>query len=132
MATRMPPARFVARNFAIPILIALIQFVVEVRAHDNYGYFRDELYYIACSKHLAFGYVDAPPLSLAILALNRCILGDSLQAMRFLPWLAGAAVVVPAALMARCMGGGRFARGIARVRSLCTSLSCRDLSHVFV
>jgi len=81
--------------------------------HNQYGYFRDELYYIACSKHLAFGYVDQPPLSIFILAATRWIAGDSLQAIRFLPSLAGAGVVLLAAMMTKQLGGGRFAQGFA-------------------
>ena len=37
----------------------------------GYGIFRDELYYLACARHLAAGYVDHPPLSMWILAANR-------------------------------------------------------------
>ncbi len=108
--------RLFASSLAIPVLIATAQFVLQVAFHDSYGYFRDELYYIACSKHLAWGYVDQPPLSLFLLAVTRWTLGESLQAIRFLPSLAGAAVVVIAALTARKLGGGRFAQGLA---SLC-------------
>src|SRR4051812_28944916 len=54
----------------------------------GYGYFIDELYYIACARHLAFGYVDPPPLSVALLALIRSVLGDSVPALRLLPALA--------------------------------------------
>lgn len=97
----------------IPILIAFAQLVLQIVFHDQYGYFRDELYYIACSKHLAFGYVDQPPLSIFILALWRWIAGDSLQAIRFLPSIAGAAVVIIAALTARRLGGGKFSQGLA-------------------
>ena len=79
----------------------------------NYGYFRDELYYIACSNHLAFGYVDQPPLSIGILWINRLLLGDSLQALRLLPSLAGSCVVILAALTARKLGGMKFAQGLA-------------------
>ncbi|HSP06306.1 MAG TPA: glycosyltransferase, partial [Acidobacteriota bacterium] len=67
-------------------LIVLILALVKLAAHlvDNawggYGIFRDEFYYIACSKHLAAGYVDQPPLSIYILALNRLLFGDSLFA----------------------------------------------------
>ena len=35
----------------------------------RYGIFRDELYYIACARRLAWGYVDHPPLSIALLKL---------------------------------------------------------------
>jgi hypothetical protein len=105
--------KLLAGDLRVPILIALAQFIVQILFHNNYGYFRDELYYIACSKHLAFGYVDQPPLSIFILAVTRWILGDSLQAIRFLPSVAGAGVVLLAALSAKQLGGGRFAQGLA-------------------
>jgi hypothetical protein len=41
-----------------------------------------ELYYIACSRHLAAGYVDQPPLSIFVLAATRLLLGDSVFAIR--------------------------------------------------
>ncbi len=100
-------------DFRIPLLIAVAQLLIQMIFHNNYGYFRDELYYIACSKHLAWGYVDAPPLSAFILAISRLILGDSLHAIRFLPAFAVSGVVIVAALMARTMGGGRIAQGLA-------------------
>ena len=97
----------------VPLIIALCQLVLQVSFHGNYGYFRDEFYYVACSNHLAFGYVDQPPLSIFILSLSRALLGDSLHAIRFLPALAGAGVVLLAAWITRRMGGGRFAQGLA-------------------
>jgi hypothetical protein len=80
---------------------------------ERYGYFRDELYYIACSKHLAWGFVDQPPFSLAVLAANRAVLGDSLLALRWIPVLAGAATVFLAGLIARKLGAGRFGQALA-------------------
>jgi len=97
----------------VPFVLALLQLVLHVAFHGNYGYFRDELYYIACSDHLSFGFVDQPPLSIAILWITRGILGDSLHALRFLPALAGAGVVLLAAAMARRLGGARLAQGLA-------------------
>jgi hypothetical protein len=97
----------------VPLFLALLLLAVQMAFHGSYGYFRDELYYIACSNHLAFGYVDQPPLSIAILWVNRILLGDSLYALRFLPSLVGACVVLFAALTARKLGGGKFAQGLA-------------------
>lgn len=109
----MMAAMKLLKNLAFPIAIAFVQLILQIVFHDNYGYFRDELYYIACSEHLDFGYVDHPPLSIAILWISRLFLGDSLQAIRLLPSLAGAAVVIIAALIARRLGGGKFAQGLA-------------------
>jgi hypothetical protein len=58
----------------IPVILALLQLAVQTAFHGNYGYFRDELYYIACSKHLAFGYVDQ--LRLTTLPYDAHILFD--------------------------------------------------------
>jgi hypothetical protein len=84
----------------------------------GYGYFVDELYFLACSRHLAWGFVDMPPLFPAIVALQRSALGESLLAVRLLPAVAGAALVVMTGLMARDLGGRRFAQGIAALAVL--------------
>lgn len=87
-------------------------------ALSAYGYFIDELYYIACSKHLAFGYVDHPPLSILLLAVNRWLLGDSITAMRLLPALGISANVFVTGLVARRLGGGRIAMIIAGLAAM--------------
>src|SRR5258706_12150879 len=90
MEVTTDPRRLVRRDTVWIILIALTKLAVNVAFHGRYGYFRDELYYIACSDHLDWGYVDHPPLSIAVLALTRRLLGDSLLAIRLPAALAGA------------------------------------------
>ena len=77
-----------------------------------YSYFRDEFYYLDCAAHLGWGYVDQPPLSLLILALTRAAIGDSMIAIRLPVVLIGAATVVLSGLIARQLGGGRFAQAL--------------------
>lgn len=98
--------------------IALVPFAVHLLTSGRYGYFRDEFYYIACSQHLDWGYVDHPPLSIALLALERGLLGDSLTAIRLFPALAGAGLVWLTVLMVRGLGGARFAQALAAVAVL--------------
>jgi len=93
--------------------------LVHLLTNGRYGYFRDELYYIACGRHLAFGYVDQPPLSILLLRLSQLLLGDSLFAIRFLPALAGAGIVALTGVIARELGGGAWAIALACAGSLC-------------
>jgi 4-amino-4-deoxy-L-arabinose transferase-like glycosyltransferase len=93
--------------------LAAVKLLLHLLTNSNYGYFIDELYYIACSEHLAFGYVDHPPMVAVVTWLTRALLGDSLPALRLFPALAGALTVVLAALIARELGGGRFAQLMA-------------------
>jgi hypothetical protein len=79
----------------------------------GYGYFRDELYYLACGQHLDWGYVDQPPLIAVIAWASRALLGDSLAAIRFFPAVAHAAKVVLAGLIARELGGKFWATLLA-------------------
>jgi 4-amino-4-deoxy-L-arabinose transferase-like glycosyltransferase len=109
-----------APALAVPLAFAGLKMTLQALAITNYGYFRDELYYIACSKHLAFGYVDQPPLSIALLAGVRALLGDSLTALRLLPALSGAATILLIGLIVRDLGGGRFAQALA---CLCGTLA---------
>ena len=113
--------QFLFSDIAILCYLALFKLILHFLTNGNYGYFRDELYYIACSDHLAFGYVDQPPLSIFLLAINRLILGDSILALRFLPALAGAIVVIITGLIVRQLGGGRFAQSMAALATLITS-----------
>ena len=81
--------------------------------NSGYGYFIDEVYYIACAKRLAFGYVDHPPLSILLLWLNRGLLGDTLPALRFLPALSTAATVMMSGLQVRRLNGSYAAMMLA-------------------
>ena len=98
--------------------IAAAKLVLHLLWADGYGYFRDELYYLACARHLAWGYVDHPPLSIAVLALDRAALGESRLAMRLVPALAGTAVVLLTGWLARELGGGRVAIVLAALATL--------------
>jgi hypothetical protein len=93
---------------ALPLLIHGL-----VNALGGYGYFRDELYYLACSKHLAAGYVDHPPFSIFVLALGRLLFGESTFAIRLIPAIASAVCVLLICLMVRRMKGGRLAMVVA-------------------
>src|ERR1041385_5331223 len=98
---------------AIVLYIAAGSLLAHMLTAGRYGYFRDELYYIACARHLAFGYVDQPPLIALLTWLTVHTIGNSLQALHFLPALAGAAMVWLTAMIAREFGGGRFGQALA-------------------
>jgi hypothetical protein len=103
------------------VLIAVFSIaalLVHLLTNGRYGYFRDELYYIACGRHLDFGYVDQPPLSILLLRLSQLLLGDSLFAIRLLPALAGAAIVALTGIIAREIGGRAWAIALACAATL--------------
>jgi hypothetical protein len=104
-------------GFGIVVCLALCKLLLLLYSGHGYGYFRDELYYLACSRHLDWGYVDQPPLIALIAWIVRSTIGDSITAIRFLPAMAGAGEVVLAAMIARDLGGKRIAQMLA---ALCT------------
>ncbi len=91
----------------------VLTFVLHIAASGGYGYQRDELYFVSCARHLAWGYVDQPPLIALIARIELTLFGDSLPALRLLPALAGAVTVVLAGRLARSLGGGLLAQGLA-------------------
>ncbi len=88
--------------------ISFLYFLLHLVTSNRYGYFRDALYYLACSEHLAFGYVDHPPFIAGLGWVARRTLGTSLPALIFWPALAGAARIVLVAAFARELRAQRF------------------------
>ncbi|HJY76619.1 MAG TPA: hypothetical protein VKE95_08300, partial [Burkholderiales bacterium] len=77
MDTRRPP---IAWGWLA--LVAAVLVCVHALCLTQYGWFRDELYYLSCAHRLAWGYVDQPPLSIALLKLVVAVAGPNLAALR--------------------------------------------------
>jgi hypothetical protein len=94
--------------------LAAVKLAVHLPLLGRYGYFRDELYFLDCGRHLGWGYVDCAPL-IGLVAKAALLLGGSLPVLRAIPALAGAGLVVLTVLLARELGGGRFAQLLAGI-----------------
>lgn len=121
------------------LALASAKLLLHVVVLSPYGYFRDELYYLACANHLALGYVDHPPFSVAVLAAWRAVFGDSVVSIRLVPALAGTALVYVTGRLAVTLGGGTLAAGLACLAVLCAPAlvgtdhlySINALDHLF-
>jgi 4-amino-4-deoxy-L-arabinose transferase-like glycosyltransferase len=98
-------------------LLVIAKLLLHVLTAGRYGYFRDELYFLDLGRHLDWGYVDTAPL-IGVYAKIALLLGGSLPALRTIAAVAGAARIVLTMLLAREMGGGRFAQGLAGLCAL--------------
>ncbi len=99
---------------------------VTVNLRTPYGFHRDELLYLGMGRHLRLWEMDFPPAIAVVAEVSRTLLGDSLTAIRFLPAVFGSAVLVLAALIARELGGGRVAQGLAGFCVLTSPLFLRS------
>jgi hypothetical protein len=99
-------------------LLPAVTLAFHVATYAGYGYFRDELYYLANGEHLGFGYVEHPPLIGVIAWIVRSTLGDSLFAIRLLPAVAAAVTVWLTQATARELGGGRFAQALGGLSAM--------------
>jgi hypothetical protein len=108
-----------ARSGRIVLCVfATATLAIHLLTNGRYGYFRDELYYIACSRHLAWGYVDMAPLCALLLRVEMAFFGESLFALRLFPAFAGAATVALTGLIARELGGRAWAMALACAASM--------------
>ena len=96
-------------GMVVVIGIAAFSFALHMVFNNRYGYFRDEFDYIICGRHLAWGYVDQPPLVPVLSRIFLAVFGESLRAVRFMPVLAMSSTIVLSGMIAREFGGKRFA-----------------------
>ncbi|HEY2830398.1 MAG TPA: glycosyltransferase family 39 protein [Thermoanaerobaculia bacterium] len=97
----------------IDAIVAGVVVLLHLICISQYGWFRDELYFIACSKHLAWGYVDQPPMIAFLIWIERHLFGDSLFALRIFAVLGHAGLVVMTGSLVRRFGGTRSAMALA-------------------
>ena len=95
--------------FGVATLLCSAKLLIHLLTNHRYGYFRDELYFLDCGRHLAWGYADMAP-GAAFFAKIGLLFGGSLREIRFSVAVAGAVLVLLAILLARELGGGKFAQ----------------------
>ena len=96
----------------LPAIAALVTLALHLAGNPHYGFFRDELYFIVCGRHPAWGYVDQPPV-VPLLAAGSQLGGDSLFLLRAIPAIFAAAGAYVTCLLAIELGGGAFAQILA-------------------
>jgi hypothetical protein len=117
-------------GFALVAYLALVRVALYLVAAPHYGYFRDELYYLACGEHPAWGYVDQPPMIAWMAWLLQHTIGTSLYAIRLLPMLADVATIAVTARLTHKLGGRRWAIFLAALAVLVTPIFL-GFSHLF-
>lgn len=100
------------------LLLVTIKLLLHGLTAHSYGYFRDELYFLDCARHMGWGFVDDAPLTIGLFKVALWM-GGSLQVIRMISALCGVGMILITLALARELGGGRFAQGLAGLGVLC-------------
>ncbi len=108
--------RLASYNTALIVLIGC-KLLIHLSAilFEGYGIFRDELYYLSCTDHLAFGYVDHPPLSIWFLKAFTVVFGEDWQVIRLVPMIVGIASLYVLIKTVRLLRGSVLAAWLAGI-----------------
>jgi hypothetical protein len=117
---------FFTKSMALIWAVALANLLFHIYFNNRYGYFRDEFDYMSCGDHLAWGYVDQPPLVPFLIHICRALLGDSLRSIRFIPAVVSSLLIVQTAAIARELGGRGYALFLSAV---CVLIAPQYLSN---
>jgi 4-amino-4-deoxy-L-arabinose transferase-like glycosyltransferase len=82
------------------------------------GFHTDELYYLDCGRHPAFGYVDFPPIVPLLARLETAVLGVTPWTLRLLPALLSGALVALCGAYVRRLGGSLRLQMIALIAGI--------------
>jgi 4-amino-4-deoxy-L-arabinose transferase-like glycosyltransferase len=104
-------------------VVAAVVGAVLLVVSGRYGYHRDELYFIASGRHLAWGYPDQPPLTPLLARVMTSLDSSSLVVLRLPSDLAAAATVFLTGVIARELGASRRAQLLAAVMIAFSSIT---------
>ena len=106
----------------VSVCIAVSTVVAHVVTGGRYGFDRDELMALGDARHLAWGYVPYPPMTPFFGRIALTLFGTSLVGFRFFSAVAQAVALVLTGLMAKELGGGKWAQVIATLAGVPFSL----------
>lgn len=105
----------VANDIGALLLLGFAVALLHILVNGRYGFHRDELQTFNNARHLAWGYVEYPPLTAVIGRVELAWFGDSLRGFRFFPALSQGLVFLLTGLAARELGASREAQLVAAV-----------------
>jgi hypothetical protein len=112
------------------LALAAFRLLLHTLTNGQYGFHRDELATLDDARHLAWGYVAYPPLAPLVARLALELFGSAPVAVRFFTALAQCIAMVVAGLMARELGGGRWAQ-IVTALAVAVSPVSMSAGHLF-
>ncbi len=101
------------KGMRLLLLLALGRLILHCATNGQYGFHRDELATLDDARHLAWGFVAYPPVTPFFGRVSLELFGPSLIGARFFPALAQSIAMVITGLIARDLGGGRWAQAVA-------------------
>lgn len=106
----------------LPLLFALVKFAsgLLLAGYGTYELHRDEYLYLDYGHHLAWGYIEVPPLT-ALQSWVALALGGGFFWVKCWPLLWGALTVYVVVRLAQRLGGGPWAQALAGVCYLTTA-----------
>lgn len=99
--------------FWLLVFFGCLKILIHFSANANFGLHADELYYIALSNHLAWGYIDNAPFIAFITKISSLCFGNSTFAYRIFPTLFAGTTVSLTGFIAFRLGGKFSAIAIA-------------------
>jgi len=95
---------------------------LHLATNGTLGFHTDELYYLDCGRHPAFGYVDFPPIVPLLARLETTVFGVTPWTLRLIPALLSGLLVALCGAYVRRLGGSLRLQAIALVAGIAAPL----------
>jgi hypothetical protein len=124
----MKPVKWYRRDLFWIGMLAFVSLVIHILTYKGLGFHRDEFLYLALGRQLDAGYWSNPPLIGFISWLSQQLPGDALFTTRLFPAIAGAMLIFITGVLARELGGKRYAQLLACLAAMSSTLFLRGFS----
>ncbi|HZP06413.1 MAG TPA: glycosyltransferase family 39 protein [Terracidiphilus sp.] len=105
-----PRVQTASRDSLVLIGITSAFALAHIITDGQYGFHRDELQFLSDARHLDWGFVAYPPMTPFIERIGLALFGVSLVGLRLFSVIGQAVLIIVSGLMARDLGGERFAQ----------------------